>query len=62
MYDADVIVIGAGLTGLRAAVELSTVGASVIVIERGSSVGGRVRTTCHDGCLLDYGFQVIIHC
>ncbi len=59
MYDADVIVIGAGLTGLRAAVELSTVGASVIVIERGSSVGGRVRTTCHDGCLLDYGFQVI---
>jgi phytoene dehydrogenase-like protein len=59
MYDTDVIVIGAGLTGLRAAMELSTAGASVIVIERSSSVGGRVKTIVQDGCLLDKGFQVI---
>lgn len=60
MQDADVIIVGAGLTGLRAASELIRAGLSVLVVERGESVGGRMRTTPHNGFLLDHGFQVIL--
>ena len=59
MYDSDVIIVGAGLTGLRAAIELVNSGASVLLIEQSSGVGGRVKTLEHQGCLLDQGFQVI---
>ena len=41
---ADVIVIGAGLAGLNAALNLEAEGYSVIVIEAADYVGGRVRT------------------
>ena len=41
---ADVIVIGAGLAGLHAARLLESLGASVIVLEANSRVGGRVNT------------------
>ncbi len=61
MKDADVIVVGAGLTGLRAALELSKAGLSVLVVEQADGVGGRMRTTPHDGFLLDHGFQVILN-
>lgn len=60
MRDADVIVIGAGLTGLRAALDLVRAGLSILVVEGEDSVGGRMRTTPHDGFLLDHGFQVIL--
>ena len=59
MRDADVIIVGAGLTGLRAALDLLHAGLSVLVVERASSVGGRMRTTRREGFLLDHGFQVI---
>lgn len=60
MRDADVIVVGAGLTGLRAALELVNAGLSVLVVEQSAGVGGRMRTTAHDGFLLDHGFQVLL--
>ncbi len=60
MRDADVIVVGAGLTGLRAALEMVNAGLSVLVVEQSSGVGGRMRTTAHDGFLLDHGFQVLL--
>ena len=60
MRDVDVAIVGAGLTGLRAAIEISKSGLSVIIIEGTSEVGGRIRTTCLDGALLDHGFQVIL--
>lgn len=40
----DVIVIGAGLSGLKAAIELKEQGAKVIVLEANSRVGGRAFT------------------
>lgn len=40
----DVVVIGAGLAGLNAAVNLEDLGASVLVLEAQPHVGGRLRT------------------
>ncbi len=42
--DTDVIVIGAGLSGLHAARQLEKAGVSVIVLEGSSRIGGRVQT------------------
>ncbi|WP_049985800.1 NAD(P)/FAD-dependent oxidoreductase [Halobellus rufus] len=58
--DGDsVVVVGAGLAGLVAARRLATAGADVTVVERRSTVGGRVRTENRDGFTLDRGFQVL---
>lgn len=45
--DADVIVIGAGLAGLQAALILQDEGARVLVLEASDRVGGRVHTLDH---------------
>ena len=56
---ADVLVVGAGLAGLRCAVALTNLGRQVTVIEAGDVVGGRVRTDVVDGFRCDRGFQVL---
>jgi phytoene dehydrogenase-like protein len=58
--DADVIVVGAGLTGLSAACELSRAGLSVLVFEKSDHVGGRMSTHEVGGFKLDHGFQVLL--
>lgn len=60
MKDVDVVIVGAGLTGLRAALEISRAGLAVLIIEKGDSVGGRVRTDRFEGFQLDHGFQVLL--
>lgn len=55
----DVVVIGAGLAGLRCALELARAGREVVVLEAADRVGGRQRTDVVDGFLLDRGFQVL---
>lgn len=55
----DVVVVGAGLAGLRCAHELHRAGLDVLVLESSDEVGGRVRTDRVDGFLLDRGFQVL---
>jgi protoporphyrinogen oxidase len=60
MNDSDVVIIGAGLTGLRAALEVSRSGLSVLVVEGSDAVGGRMRTSHLDGLTLDHGFQVLL--
>src|SRR3954464_13449847 len=57
--DADVIVVGAGLAGLRCAVSLADSGYRVLVFEAGDAVGGRIRSESHDGFVVDRGFQVL---
>ena len=56
----DVLVVGAGVSGLVAAVELKRRGYLVQVLEASDDVGGRVRTDEVKGFLLDRGFQVIL--
>ncbi len=57
--DADVVVVGAGLAGLRCADRLAEAGRSVVLLEREPVVGGRQQTDEVDGFLLDRGFQVL---
>jgi phytoene dehydrogenase-like protein len=56
----DVIVVGGGVSGLVAALELKRRGFSVQVLEASDDVGGRVRTDAVDGFLLDRGFQLLL--
>jgi phytoene dehydrogenase-like protein len=56
---ADVIVIGAGLSGLSCALALRSQGLAPLVVEAAEGVGGRVATERHEGFLLDRGFQVL---
>jgi phytoene dehydrogenase-like protein len=55
-----IVVVGAGLAGLAAATRLHGAERSVIVLEAGDGVGGRVRTDVVDGFRLDRGFQVLL--
>ncbi|MBM6405309.1 FAD-dependent oxidoreductase [Phycicoccus sp. CSK15P-2] len=57
--EADVVVVGAGLAGLRCADRLAEGGRSVVVLERDATVGGRQHTDEVDGFLLDRGFHVL---
>jgi len=57
---ADVVVVGAGMAGLAAAVHLTEAGFEVLVLEASDGVGGRVRTDEVDGFRLDRGFQVYL--
>lgn len=56
----DVVVIGAGLSGLAAARQIQASGLNVVVVESSDAVGGRVRTDKVEGFLLDRGFQVLL--
>ena len=58
--DPDVVIIGAGLSGLACARALCEAGRSVVVLEGSDGIGGRVRTDVVDGFLLDRGFQVLL--
>ncbi|MGW6932643.1 NAD(P)/FAD-dependent oxidoreductase [Lentzea sp. NPDC054927] len=55
-----IVVVGAGLAGLSAALELTAAGAEVTVLEAGDEVGGRVRTDVVDGVRFDRGFQIML--
>ena len=55
----DVVVIGAGLAGLRCAAELESAGVEVALLEGSDGVGGRVRTDRVDDFLCDRGFQLL---
>ncbi len=56
---ADVVIIGAGLAGLAAALRLCGAGVHVVVLERDQRVGGRVGTDVIDGFRCDRGFQLL---
>lgn len=59
MTDNEVVVVGAGLAGLRAARVLTRRGLDVVVLDAADRPGGRVATDMVDGFRLDRGFQVL---
>lgn len=59
MTDADVIVVGAGLSGLACARELVRQGLRPVVLEGAQRTGGRIGSDYRDGFILDRAFQVL---
>lgn len=57
MIESDVVVIGAGVTGLTAANRLRAAGLTVTVLEARDRVGGRTWTNDIDGVMLEIGGQ-----
>ena len=56
---SDVLIIGAGLAGLSAAITLQEAGRDVHVIDSSDRPGGRVTSDIIDGFICDRGFQLI---
>lgn len=55
----DVIIVGAGLTGLSAALKMEEAGMRYLLLEKDNQVGGKLQTEEIDGFILDRGFQTI---
>jgi hypothetical protein len=56
----QVIIIGAGVAGLTAAIELERAGHRPLLLEADDRPGGRLKTDEYEGFLLDRGFQVLL--
>jgi phytoene dehydrogenase-like protein len=56
----DVVIVGAGLSGLCCAQHVQRQNRSLLVLESSDAVGGRIRTDSVDGFQLDRGFQVFL--
>lgn len=62
MNNKDILIIGAGLSGLACALTLNKQRISCTILESSDAVGGRVQThTTTDGFIIDEGFQVILN-
>ena len=55
MKQHDIVVIGAGLTGLSTAFELQRLGRDVVVLEKQSRVGGQIQTFTENGFTFESG-------
>ncbi|CAL9437010.1 Renalase [Streptomyces sp. enrichment culture] len=58
-YQADVVVVGAGIAGLSAARRLASAGVTTVVLEAAHEVGGRMATEKVDGFRLDRTGQLL---
>ena len=56
---SEVLIIGAGLAGLNAAITLQNAGVDVQIVEASDRAGGRVTSDVIDGFICDRGFQLI---
>lgn len=54
-----IVIVGGGLAGLAAAIELHQKGLDFTLLEAAEDFGGRVKTRFVEGYCLDYGFQVL---
>jgi len=58
-HTTDVLVIGAGMSGMAAASELSRAGRKVMVVDKGRAVGGRMASRRIGEAVFDHGAQFI---
>lgn len=58
--DNKIVIVGAGVSGLVAALELEAWGYKPLILEADTRVGGRVQSDEVDGYILDRGFQVLL--
>ncbi len=58
--DHPIVIIGAGVAGLTAAIHLEQAGFQPLLLEAADRVGGRVKTEEKAGFKLDHGFQVLL--
>jgi protoporphyrinogen oxidase len=58
--DYKIHIIGAGVAGIVAALELEKAGYRPVIIEKSNAPGGRVKTHHYKGYQLDEGFQVLL--
>ncbi|MGB3591011.1 MAG: NAD(P)/FAD-dependent oxidoreductase [Nonlabens sp.] len=58
--DEKIYVVGAGVSGLTAAITLENAGYHPIILEASSKLGGRVTTDYSHNNILDTGFQVLL--
>jgi phytoene dehydrogenase-like protein len=58
--DCDVAVVGAGIGGLVTASLLSSKGLNVLVVDKGSGIGGRLSPSFFRGCVIDNGPHIFL--
>ena len=56
---SEVLIVGAGLAGLNAAITLQNADVDVQIVEASDRAGGRVTSDVIDGFICDRGFQLI---
>ena len=54
----DIIIVGAGLSGLTCAAKCAQSGLDYLLLEKSGRIGGRVGSIAKDGYIFDLGFQV----
>ncbi len=59
MNQPEVVIIGAGISGLTAAIGFQKAGISYTILEKSDRPGGRIKTIHKNGFTLDAGFQVL---
>ena len=55
MQQRDIVIIGAGLTGLSTAFDLKKMGRDVLVLEKQNRIGGQIQTHTEDGFVFESG-------
>lgn len=55
-----IAIIGGGIAGLVAAINIENAGEECMLIEKSERLGGRLATDLVDGSFLDHGFQVLL--
>ena len=56
----DVIIVGAGISGLSCAKHLMKAGIKCLILEASNRIGGRIKSDVVNGFILDRGFQVLL--